>query len=810
LAVALTLLAMGAPALAQSRSLTGRILDAQGDGVAGATVRVSRVSGGPPIVVVSGADGTYTVGDLMEGAVIVQVDRAGFRRAVESVTVTAGGRTTRDVRLEVAGVDESVVVTAAGVPQALRETSKAISPMDATDIRRRRVVSLSDIVRIAPGVQVRDAGGPGQPGTLRVRGLRADAAAVLVDGMRFRDAASAQGDAGAFFSNLSFVSADRVEVLRGSGSSLYGTNAVGGVVNVVSAIGGGPFGGEAQVEYGSLGQVRGRGSVSGRAAGGRIAFSAGGLGWDVADGLDGDDAARSEGAQAAVRFQIDSSTSVWARYFGSRDRVASNTSPTASGIPSANIPERAIVDAIAVAPGEIERLNRGQPFEIGAATFFPGRNDPDARRQSAFQTLALRLERQPSSSVSWQVSYQRVATTRSYVNGPLGPGFQTLAESVSEFDGDIDTLDVRSTAALRPWITVSGGYELEREGYFEHIDDNLPPPARLITEARASQVSHAVFGSAHLTLLDRRLHVGLSGRAQLFRPSSPEFSTVGTTNPYEGLELDPPPSAVTGDVSAAYFMAATGTKLRAHVGNAYRAPALYERFGGGFFSDPSLDLVLFSPFGDPRLEPDRYRTADAGVDQYVWGERALVSATVFAIDVMSLSAFDFTGGLDPATDPFGRFSGYINGSGGFSRGVELGLDVRPGRAVRVEAAYAYTDAETDDDISVSEFFKVPSVSAHTASLIVGHAWRDVIDATMEVFYASSSFTPLFANGQTRAYRFPGFTTMNAVASWRVGRAQGAPVHVYLRIDNLFDDTYYVGGWRGLGRTASAGVSVGLP
>ena len=85
---------------------------------------------------------------------------------------------------------------------------------------------------------------------MRIRGLRPDAAAVLVDGLRLRDAATAQGDVTSFMSTLNFVAADRVEVLRGSGSSLYGTNAVGGVVNIVSREGGSPTRGDAQIEAG--------------------------------------------------------------------------------------------------------------------------------------------------------------------------------------------------------------------------------------------------------------------------------------------------------------------------------------------------------------------------------------------------------------------------------------------------------------------------------------------------------------------------------------------------------------------------------
>ena len=176
--------------------------------------------------------------------------------------------------------------------------------IDAEEITARNAVTLADVVRLTPGVQVRDAGGPGQLGTLRIRGLRSDAAAVLVDGVRLRDAASTQGDITGFFSNLGVVDFDRVEVLRGSASSLYGTNAVGGAINIVTREGG-PQRSEGQLEFGSLGHSRVRGTTGGTLGGGRVAYSAGGLHWLVRDGVDGDDRARSAGGQGSVRAQLD-------------------------------------------------------------------------------------------------------------------------------------------------------------------------------------------------------------------------------------------------------------------------------------------------------------------------------------------------------------------------------------------------------------------------------------------------------------------------------------------------------------------------
>ena len=79
-----------------------------------------------------------------------------------------------------------------------------------------------------------------------------------------------------------------------------------------------------------------------------------------------------------------------------------------------------------------------------------------------------------------------------------------------------------------------------------------------------------------------------------------------------------------GDGSAAYFVRQTGTKFRAHVGRGYRAPSLYERFGSGFDS-----FFGYSAYGDPRLEPERTITFDAGMEQTFARGKARASATYF-------------------------------------------------------------------------------------------------------------------------------------------------------------------------------------
>jgi vitamin B12 transporter len=403
-----------------------------------------------------------------------------------------------------------------------------------------------------------------------------------------------------------------------------------------------------------------------------------------------------------------------------------------------------------------------------------------------------------------------VHTGRTFTNGPLGAGGQPQAENFSNFVGDIDTVDVRGFASPRSWLSVTAGYEFEREGYRDHQDNFLPAPRRTQTQTHISQQAHAAFASAQIGLFDRRLQLAASGRVQGYSLSNPELIAVGTISPYDGVALAAPERTWTGDLSAAWFIARSNTKLRVHGGNAYRAPGLYERFGGGFTTDPVTGNAIFTAYGDPRLEPDRYRAIDAGVDQYLLDNRLLVTATAFYNDVLSLTAFDSAGVVRPDTDPFRRAGGYINGSGGFSRGVEIGAEARPTASLRVSGAYTYTRSQTDRDITIPGFFIVPGVFGHTATLVVTQRWNNRVDTTFDVFHGSDTYGAFSAAGRPRAYRYPGFTKAAVVAGYRLLDAGGRhPLRAYVKIDNLFDATYYEAGWRNLGRTAVGGLSLGF-
>ncbi len=784
--------------------LQGTVQDPQGERVDGAELVLYRAGGAAPLARTRSDKGTFRFPSISVGNYLLEVSADGFRRA--SMTVETGKPI--DVRLKIAGVDQRVLVTAEGAVQTIDQVSKATTIIDAEEIEQRNEYSLSEVLRDTPGLLVRNLGGPGQATSIRIRGLRADATALLIDGLRFRDVATIQGDSSSFLSTFNVVNFDRVEVLRGSGSSLYGSNAVGGTVNVVTDQGGGALHGGLQMEGGMLGLIRGRATASGGLKDNRLTFSGGLLHLNVLSGVDGDDRARSSGLQTFTRYTFTPSISLSGRVFVSDDFVQPNISPTASGIPAGNIPNQTIIRAIPLASDQVTRSALGLPITVGNATFIPNRNDPDNRRASRFWSGALVYRQHVSGSTDWQASYQRVHTNRIFRNGPAGAGFQPTVSNLSQFQGDIDTADTKIMWRPRQWYSFTAGYEFEREGYLNADDNKLPAPSTVSTRTQAAQRSSAAYFANQITLAQQRLQISLSGRLQQFALKQPSFIYTGTLNNYSRVPLVNPPQALTGDVAISYFLPSSGTKLRAHGGNSYRAPGLYERYGSGFFYDSVSNAVAFSAYGDPRLAPDRYNSVDAGVDQYLLHDKLRLSGTWFYTRIVQITQFDSAASVvRAATDPFGRSSGYFNGAGGTSRGVEMAGELRPLRSTLFRASYSYVNADTNQDTAVRGFFGALSVPAHSITAMVHQQLGKKTDVTIDLYKSSNYYNALFAAGRARAYLYSGVTKVDVVVSRQLWNGDKHTLKGYAKVDNLFNQQFYENGFRGPGGTFLTGLQI---
>src|SRR5215469_11190614 len=224
-------------AAAHAAELSVRVQDSRHDPIPGATVSlVSR--GGERQALTSDQTGRCEFANLAAGEYLLQADARGFEASAPHA-VQLPSTEAATVTLGVAQIRSTVVVTASGTPQTTDEVAKALTVVDGSTIALRQDPAVGDALLDVPGLYVEQLGGPLSTLYFKTRGLRITDTAVLVDGLRLRDAAGTQADASGMLQDLVLADTGRIEVLRGAGSSLYGTDAIGCVVNLVTDEGGG-------------------------------------------------------------------------------------------------------------------------------------------------------------------------------------------------------------------------------------------------------------------------------------------------------------------------------------------------------------------------------------------------------------------------------------------------------------------------------------------------------------------------------------------------------------------------------------------
>ncbi|MEL6213633.1 MAG: TonB-dependent receptor plug domain-containing protein, partial [Pseudomonadota bacterium] len=160
--------------------------------------------------------------------------------------------------------EDDIIVTGTRFETPLDQIGRSVDVIGAADIARRQQRFLIDALQAAPGIQPIRSGSFGAQSSLSVRGLPSAQTLVVQDGIVLNNPSSF----GNAFNFATFDASDieRIEVLRGAQSTLYGSSAIGGVINIVTRDGADGFGGSAFAEGGSFGTFRGAASLRGGTA----------------------------------------------------------------------------------------------------------------------------------------------------------------------------------------------------------------------------------------------------------------------------------------------------------------------------------------------------------------------------------------------------------------------------------------------------------------------------------------------------------------------------------------------------------------
>ncbi len=530
-------------AAADTATISGTVSDPSGASVPHATVNLHQVAGSAVITTESDAAGHYQLGEVAPGTYLLDAAAQGLTLSQSlNIAIEPGESRKLELHLVVSAVNAQVTVTAAGEPQSLDQVSKQLDVVNTADVEQRGLFSVPDALKFLPGVRVSTDGGPGQYTEIQTRGLRYIDTSVLFDGFRFRDPTAPQADASAFLGQLLLTDSSRIEVLQGSGSSLYGTNSMAGTINVITNEGGGSVHGDVDVQGGGLGLFHGVARVAGGALGNRLSYSGGLSNLNVSSGVDNWEAARDWSGQGEIGYALTPKIRVSALFLGNTGYTQTPVSPQ----PTATAPTTGIVPAISLAGSQIALADQNLPFNSGNATFIPELGDPDSGVYSHYMDSLFRFEHEVNSRLSYRIGYNIVDSVRDDRNGPSGPGFyQPEFNQSDRYLGRIDTLQAKVNYLFGSHQVLTAGYEFEQEHYRNITTDSNPDPTQRvyqITEAR--QRDNAAFAQDEIRLLGNRLEILLSGRFTQANLDQPTF--VGAFSPYAGNQADEPACGVYG------------------------------------------------------------------------------------------------------------------------------------------------------------------------------------------------------------------------------------------------------------------------
>ena len=585
---------------------------------------------------------------------------------------------------------DTIVVTANRSPQPLNRVGQSISVLESAEIERRQSANVSDLLRNVPGVAVARNGGIGGTVGVFIRGADSDQTVTLIDGVKINDPASPGG--GFNFGNLLTGNIDRIEVLRGPSSVLWGSQAIGGVVNMITRQPTEEVQANLRGEYGFRDTSQVVGNVSGKA--GPVSASVG-AGYFRTDGISALSEARGGqepdgfenfGANANLNLALGDAISIDARGW---------FSDGTTGIDGFAPPSFAFGDTL-----ETTDTREIVGYTGVNAAFLDGR----WRNRLGFALTDTRRRNRNAGSETF-----------------AGDGRNERYEYQGIFD------------VSQGWQLTAG---LERE-----ISRYSTTSFGSTTRGRARIDS--IYGQAVATPV-----AGLSLTAGLRHDDHDRFG-----------------GATTFGASGVWTPGSTGTTIRASYSEGFKAPSLFQ---------------LQSDFGNQTLRPERSRGWDAGVTQRLIEDTLEASATWF--HRTSTDLIDFASCPRPLTGictnrPFGTFDNILKA---ISQGIEITLQLRPVKALQVQANFTWLDARNRAETSPNfdrQLARRPRLSINT---LVDYQWSFGLTTGATLTHIGASF-----ENASNITRLAGYVLVDLRAAYSIT----PKIELYGRIENLFDEAY---------------------
>lgn len=582
------------------------IKDANNAAVSGAVVVLRTTGIASERSGITDAGGNYRFENLPAGEYRIRVEAKGFSVVERGVSISGSAPNLLEIALSVGAVSEDVTVTATRTQISTDETAVPVSVVGREEIERKAVNTIGDVFRTLPGTSTVNEGAfQVRP---RIRGLDSNRVLILVDGERLNNSRTSTSQSGVEVGLVETSQIETVEVVRGSGSVLYGTDALAGTINIITRDtparreNGFRLGATLDTFYTSNETGR-RGNLAVNGSNKFFAFRVaqslerfnnyftGNLDGRTIAGVTADgevlnSQSHGSNSQATLRFFLNDTNTLRLNY--ERRRAANIGSPTLVGVFNAFFP-------------------------------FSNRDKFSARYDTVNLTKEL-------SRISVSGFYQ--SQYRNFTNiltvppvPPFFPGQYQFSETVTDTKTSGFDLQTDWTLPHRNNLTAGASFFRDANSDRRYIERRFRPFAAILSQNRsrsvpdASLTNFAAFAQDEFRLTNRLKLVG-GFRIDRFDTDSepttgfaipPTFTAnqiedLGLQGLTDGLQIKN--TAITGDFGAV-FRATENVILSARVGRSFRTPNIFERFFTDFGSVGGFVV------GNPNLKPESGVNFDA-------------------------------------------------------------------------------------------------------------------------------------------------------------------------------------------------------
>ena len=741
-AVMVSLLALTCPVGAAERGrVSGVVVDPSGAKVVGARVSLRDASGVAIHQARTDSDGQFLIGAVAEGRYRVTVEVSGFTQAREAeIDLRAGATETVSVRLEIAAISDQMVVTATRTETASGELAGSVTVRASEELTLENQSLTSESLRAVPGLSIAQTGGRGGLTSIFARGGESDYNKVLIDGVPV-NAAGGLFD----FASLTTENLDRVEVVRGPHSALFGSDAMTSVIQLITRRG---TTSQPEIELsgegGSFDFHRETARLSGLAD--WFDYSAS-FGYQATDSRFENSDYLNRSASANLGFRLNPSAEL---------RVTARSNNSGLGVP-------------------------GPTADLFA--------DPDQRQKHRDVALAAGLDLRTTSR--WRQTARFVYSEFETHN--FDPASQDLTQPDTPpvpFGNDFvfsfsdhqkrSGLQYQTIAALSSSNLLTAGFEFEHESAV--FDDGF-------SRVSPSRNNVGIYVQDQFAFRERLFLTG-GVRIERNTGSVPDdlratLIALGSTAPGGDVGF----GFSTNPKIAAAFVArnhneteAMGlTRIKGSFGTGIKEPGLDEAFS------PSIFFL-----GNPKADPERAISFDAGVTQEFFNRRGSLDVTYFDGRFRDQIAFLF----DPVTFgpiqlPDGTLTNFVNVERASARGIELTGSARPALKLRVSGNYTFLRTKVEqaaNALSREVGLSLLRRPRHLGAFEVGWvAQKYDLCVTGSLVGSRRDLDPVtgarFIDG--RPISNDGYAKLNAAGSYHAGRF----VTLFARVENLLNQDY---------------------